>query len=284
VDVDLAGFRAHLERHGDAEATVTNYLSQVAQPSGPDRVRDRALSPKSRRVVLAAWRSYARFLKRTPKTAAEGDRLLDDLSDVRLPSPVRKTPQVPLPRPVYDLLRAAIDEDGDERPAIRAALGIVACRGLRSIDVRRIRRPEVAAALKSGVLGFVAKGDRRIEMGVTDNYRRYLESLDEEFDGSGKKVVWELLAPTSRTAHKNLSTALKRVAKTLPLADHDVELGNVRLHILRRTYAVTFIDAVGGDIVRLQNHMQWANIATAANYLDHSRRLELDQVAENMLR
>jgi site-specific recombinase XerC len=282
---DLDGFRAHLTRRGEADATIVNYISQVRQPGGPERVRSRALAPKSRRVVLAAWRAYARFLARSddPTTVKDGALLLADLADVKLPSAVRKTPQIPLPRPLYVALRAAIDTDPSLTPAERAALGIIACRGLRSTDVRRIRRTEVAAALKGGILSFTAKGEKQIEFGVTPVYRGYLEILAEEFEGSGQKFVWELLAPTSASAHKSLERLLKRVARTLTLEDYGVDLPAVRLHIMRRTYAVAFSEAVNGDIVRLMKHMQWANIATAANYVDHSRR-EDDAVAEEMLR
>jgi site-specific recombinase XerC len=279
---DLDGFRAFLARRGAAEATVRTYLSQIAQPGGPERVRSRSLAPKSRRVVLGAWKSYGRFLSR--EGDPEGARLLADLEDVKLPSAVRKTPQVPLPRPVFDALRTAIDEDEDLVPVERAALGIMISRGLRSIDVRRIRRQAVVTALKTGVLSFTAKGDKQLEFGVTNVYRPYLEILAEEFSGSGQKVVWEMIAPTASSAHKNIERALKRIAKKLPLEDHGVDLEDVRLHILRRTYATLFFEAAGRDIVRLQSHMQWANIATAVNYVDHSRRAELDEVAEGMFR
>jgi integrase len=55
-------------------------------------------------------------------------------------------------------------------------------------------------------------------------------------------------------------------------------------HRLRRTYAVHFLDGVGGDLEKLRQHMGWASIATAAQYVDHSRREELDAVAEQVAR
>jgi site-specific recombinase XerC len=288
VDLDLDGFRTYLRRRGSPETTVSTYVSLLSH--GPERVRSRTMAPKSRGVMLAAWRAYARFRRRSGDPA--GDELLEDLADVRLPPLVRQRPQLPLPRPLFDLLRDAIDEDDDLAPPERAALGVMANRGLRSIDIREVKREAVSGALKTGVLSFVAKGGRRLEFGVNNAYRPYLEMLDVEFAARRARDadVADLLvargtkaAARSTSAARAIARSLKVVTKKLPLAKHGVELADVHPHILRRTYATLFYEACGRDVVQLKQHMGWSNIQTAVNYVDHDRRAELDEIAEGML-
>ena len=53
-------------------------------------------------------------------------------------------------------------------------------------------------------------------------------------------------------------------------------------HRLRRTYAVQYLRALKGDpeaLMKLTQHMQWASMATAMEYVDHARGDELDAAA-----
>lgn len=283
MEVDLEGFERYMERRGSQPKTVQNYLLHVRHPEGYNRLRSKALAPKSKRVVLCAWRAYGRFLKRIGENE-ESDELLSELEEIKLPAPMRERPQIPLPREFFDDLREKFDTDELLDDPTRGALGIMANRGLRRIDILCVQPKEIRTALKQGVLAFRAKGGRRLEFGVTKNYRHYLEMI---YEGTrpGEKNVAQAISKAQnpeKGAGEKVVKHLKRVASTMELADYGVELEDVRCHILRRTYATIFYEACGGDPVKLKDHMQWASIVTATNYVDHSQRTELDEIAEGM--
>jgi len=65
----------------------------------------------------------------------------------------------------------------------------------------------------------------------------------------------------------------------------DLGIEDLHPHRLRRTYAVAYLRANKGDpeaLINLQQHMQWAGIATAMEYVNHLRGREIDAVAETL--
>ena len=57
-------------------------------------------------------------------------------------------------------------------------------------------------------------------------------------------------------------------------------------HRLRRTYSTHFLRRIQGDpqaIIKLQRHMGWASMATAAQYVDNVGKAELDAIGAQML-
>lgn len=82
-----------------------------------------------------------------------------------------------------------------------------------------------------------------------------------------------------RAARLNVERVFSRLGEEIGL-----EAGAVTPHRLRRTYAVNFLQAVDGDVVKLKDHMGWASLQTAMRYVDHSQREELDKVAAAMMR
>ncbi len=281
VEIDAAGFRSYLE-HRVSAGTAGNYLFLVGS-GGPERVRERKLSPKYRRLIRASWLAYARFLAKQGATKPAA-AITDELDEVKLPPPDRQRPQLPLPRAFYDELRAAIDESDRIHPAMRAQLGVMANRGIRRSDAIYIGRSDNARALKTGVLSFVAKGGRRMEFGVLPAYQKYLELFDQEFKRQKEDVVWQLIGENERAAKQAVGRRLRRVAAELDLAKYDLTLEDVRPHILRRSYATYYFDACGRDPIKLKDHMRWADIKTALSYVDATDKVALDAIAENMFK
>ena len=285
MELDVKGFAAYLQDRV-SDDTADRYVFNVGK--GPQRIRNRQLAPKYLRQIRSSFRAYARYLERAGR-ADEARQLLDDIEDVRLPPALRQTPQNPLPRAFYDELRAAI-KASDQKPAMRAQLGIMANRGLRRGDVLRIQRKDVQNALKTGTLSFVAKGKKRLEFGVLPTYAGYLELMEEAFERDREDAwryepatsVWELLSSSDEAAKIAVARSLRAVASTCNLKKHGVTLADVRPHVLRRSYAQAFFEACGHDPMKLKDHMQWSDVSTAMSYLDHSQKKTLDEVAAKM--
>lgn len=293
--VHLDPYEAWLRRRGAGTGTIKQYRSHAARllagQDPLDRMTNRSLSPKYRRMCRAAALSYARFSKTLGgEPAARAEKMIEELGDVRMPAPVRKTAKTPLSESAWKELRAAIDESDKIREPVRAVLGLMATRGLRSGDVLRLKRAEVSAALKNGVLSYVAKGERRLEFGVLKSFRPYLELLAAEFDGTRASAVCDLIALRAAADNKmaaageTVARGLVRVGEAVGAEDLGVEPDELHPHKLRRTYATLYYEACGRDPMKLKNHMQWSSIETAMSYVDHDRRDELDLVADEMLR
>lgn len=267
---DLADFEQHLVQRGVDPSTARQYRSHLVRPR--ERLLDKELAPSTRRVGLAAWKSYAGFI--------EDDALLKELKQLRLPVAARVKVQVPLPLPVWKALRAEIDSaDYLSTVAMRCVLGVMANRGLRRGDVLRLRRTEVTAALRSNVLAYEAKGKKRLEFGLLQSYRRYIEQLG---DVGGKWTsVYELISPNESWAKQKVADELRVCAEHIELGE--VTLEDVRPHVLRRTFAVAMYEAFNHDAVKLAAFMGWSNVTTALRYVDFVKRDELDLVADEMM-
>lgn len=274
-EATLEAFTDHLRDEGRAETTIRVYRDDVADAFRGDpvaKVRDRALAPKTRRRVQSALRSYAKF--------AEDGELLVRLGRIRMPPARRVTPKRALERPDWRALRKSIDAyDLDD--AVRASLGIVAVRGLRIGDVMRMKRVEVAKALKTSAVGFTAKGEHRLDYTVTTLMRPYLELLMEQPQWDR---VCDLVSPRAHR-YTRVDSARRRVSRYLSrcAVDAGLDADEVHLHRLRRTYAWHYLRAVDKDLVALQQHMGWLSLETAKEYVDQSRRAELDAAAERMM-
>jgi integrase len=272
----LVAYSEWLRRRGTGASTIQQYLFHAGRAAGGedpfDRVTDRALSPKYRRVCRAAIISFARFNK--------DDALVEQIKEVKLPSPVRMAVKVPLTVEAWRALRAEIDAADYITEPVRAALGIMASRGLRRGDVLRLHRKEVADALKTSTLSFVAKGERRLEFGV-GSWRHYLETLAECFAGErDAKTVADLISKNHDAAGRQLIRILRAVAGRVK----GIDAKKIAPHDLRRTVATHFFEACGRDPVKLQAFMQWASLEVALGYVSAGSREGLDDIAEGMLK
>lgn len=277
--VDLDGFRSWLGEYGLSEGTKDVYVRDVTKALSVgflDRLQDDELAPKTLRHILAGCRRYAEY--------TEDDRMLKALKKIKLPAPRRKTAKVPLAR--TDLF-ALIDELAKADyivPVVRAVIGMMACRGLRCGDVLRLRRTELEAAKEAGTLSFEAKGRRRLEFKLLKTYRRYLLALAEMTEPKGWQRVEDVVSPHG-AAKTRRSAAARAVERGLVKLGCRIGIYGLYPHRLRRTYAVEYLRAMKGDpeaLMKLTQHMQWATMATAMEYVDHARGDELDRVAEQI--
>lgn len=268
---DLAKFETWLRDRGRAESTAREYRRDIATCQRSNKrihrkILDESLSPKRRRRLLASLRAWAKF---------NNDReLLDVLSDIKLPPPRRVTEKSPLSREEWEVVADAIEAHDDIYE--RAVMLIMLDRGLRVSDVLRMRRDEIEEALDQGALYGVTKGGRRTRIAV-DQIRPALEAfLESDRD-------WEIVAELiSWRARDPMIAARERISRALQDIGKAAGIDNLHTHRLRRTYAVFFLKEMQGDpeaLVKLQQHMDWADLATAASYVDHARHEELDQVA-----
>lgn len=268
--------------HGRVEGTADVYACVVnmayrdfERPTGA--LVDRSKAPKTRRQRLAALRAWALY--------TGDDELLGDCARVKLPHPRRVVPKRPLETEEWWALIDAVNAFSKVTEPQRSVMGLMACRGFRCGDVLRLRKDEILAGLDGGVLGYEAKGERRLEYRIVPRIRPYLEVLLEH-RGRWRRVE-DLVSPRAhpdkrrKSAGRSVSRALKRCAAQVGLSAEEIYP-----HRLRRTYAVHYLRELQGDpeaLVKLQQHMQWANLNTAAGYVDYIRTEELDQIGERML-
>lgn len=284
----FADFEAWLLERGLSTETVDVYvrdLETARRAGGIGRVRPGAgllarlrsdeIAPKTKRHILAAARHWADFHEDTKLGAA--------LNRLRLPPARRVKAKVPMQRAelfaLLDELRAAKDLN----PPVRAVIGMMAARGLRLGDVLRLTRQEIDAAIATGVLAYEAKGRRRLEFKVLKTYRPFLAQLAAS-PGAWARVS-ELVSPQAKTGKRRASAASRAVERALTRLGVRAGIFGLHPHRLRRTYAVEYLRGMTGDpeaVVKLTQHMQWAEMSTALEYVDHARGDELDGVAERM--
>ena len=278
-----------LRRRGIGQQTIVQYIFHAGRADAGedpfDRITDRSLSPKYRRVCRAAIISYARF------RASEGDQaalaLIDQIKEVKLPAPVRNTVKVPLDTTQWKNLRVEIDSADYITEAMRAELGLMAARGLRRGDILRLQKKEITDALRTDTLSFIAKGERRLEFGVSPTWKHYLESLEEEFDRErGAKMVSDLIAPGASDDNrmKAAGAAVVRGLRRVGEETGGIDVEKLTPHLLRATVATHYFVACGRDPVKLQSFMQWATLDVALGYVSAGTRESLDALAEEMLK
>lgn len=270
-------FADWLADFGLSKGTIGIYCRDVELARTPaallGRLRDDTLAPKTRRRILASARRWAEYTDNT--------RFRDQLKKLRLPPPRRKAAKVPMSR---EQLFALIDELAKAdylEPAMRGVIGMMACRGFRCGDVLRLHRTELEDGKDSGTLSYEAKGRRRIEFKLLKTYRRYLVQLADA-PGDWERVC-DLIAPGGAdTFDQRMRAAAKAVERALSKVGVHAGITKLYPHRLRRTYAVEYLRSMHGDpeaLIKLTQHMRWASMATAMEYVDHARGDELDDVA-----
>ena len=274
---DMDGFRAWLGEFGLSEGTLDVYIRDVTKAREVgiiDRLRDEDLAPKTKRHILAGCRHWAKYTK--------DEKLRESLERLRLPAARRKVAKVPLEREELFALLDELNKADYLPPPMLAAIGLMSMRGFRCGDVLRLRREELVNAKESGVLNFVAKGNRILEFKVLKTFRKYMNVL-ATYPGDWERVD-DLIAPGGGAAGRR-SAAAKAVERTLVKVGVRAGISGLYPHRLRRTYAVEYLRGMQGDpeaLMKLTQHMQWATMTTAMEYVDHARGDELDAVAEKM--
>lgn len=266
----LEQFSKWLIARGRSPLTAKNYVKDVrlsiAHSDGPlGRLLDKTLAPKTRRRTLAALRSYGKF--------TNDDKLLRRLTDIKLPAPNRIIQKIPLDKDDWQHLIQAISKAKIDVP-IKCVLQIIAVRGFRSRDLLNVSRAEILASLDSGVLVFTAKGGQELSYSI-EMFRKQLETL--------VKLKWNQLIDTIDT-DQNIDRAQIKLNKTLRQIGETIGIPSkeLYLHRLRRTVATHYLKAAGGDLTKLTKFFQWQSITTAASYVDHEERKELDEIAAKL--
>lgn len=271
----VEGFGEYLAKLSLGQDTIAKYQQHARaalQRGFAARLRNHKLAPKTKRLARAVGRHWAAY--------ARDPQLREELSLARLPAPRRVAAKQPLAasdleRVMEELDRATWLDDG-----LRAVIGLMTYRGLRCGDVLRMRREEVTQALSKSAMAFEGKGGRRLEFKVLRTYRRWLEVLTDQPGWSRIEDLISQGQPGSRRA-----SAGRRVQRAMRKIGRALGIDGLHPHQMRRTYAVTFLRAHKGDpeaLMKLTEHMQWANMTTAMQYVDHVRGDEIDRVAETM--
>lgn len=271
---ELDQFEQWLLDRGRSDGTARSYRHHMKlcgeSRSLTARLLEKKFAPKSRRAYMAALSSWAAYTK--------DSELAERIKDIKLPPAVRVTPKTPLDLDAWRRLIKAI-RVAKLRPGMRQILMLMAMRGMRCGDVLRITRRDISAALMTRTLSFEAKGARRLEYEI-DVIRPMLVELVEI---PGWSSVRDLVGKRA-SADRVIGTRIRRVLSSVGLK---VSIVNLYPHRLRRTYATWFLRAIGPDpqaLVKLKDHMQWANIATAAEYTDDVSRSELGAVGSKLMR
>lgn len=267
TDRRLSAFHEHLTLLGRGEKTVNLYCYLVSIHNERSLVSDEE-SPNYLHTIRAALKAWAEF--------TSDEKLETHLKRVRLPPALPMQERKSLTKAKWvNLIDEIYDNDYMGEPC-QAYLGMLARRGFRSSDVLRLKKKEVKLALKEGTLTYYAKGRRRLNFPVTDNWRDCLETFAGYKDWN---QVWDLIAPSgSRNLNKSAADCGRRL---LSYAATNVKAGHVNLHLLRKTYATHYYLACQ-DPVMLKDHMQWANIETAMRYVAVSDRKALEEVASSL--
>lgn len=276
TDESLTKFQRWLRRRGRAEGTADSYMYQVARCAELDdpleRLLDPDLSPKYIHTIAAALKSWARFSK-------DGDLELE-LAEIKLPAAKRVKEKSILTREDWSKLREEINRADYISEPVRAELGMMASRGFRRGDILRLRKSDIAGALKSGTLVYEAKGRRRLAFPISSHWGPYLELLMEAGGRKKWERVCDLVSPGSNPKTR-MDTAGKTITRSLSYCGEEVGIEDIHPHLLRRTYATFYYEACQ-DPVKLKDHMQWANIETAMLYVAASNQEELEAVADTL--
>ncbi len=270
---NLTAFQQWLVRRGRMADTAALYVRNVrrcsAEPEGMTaRLLGTALAPNTMRSNLASLRAWALF--------SDDRGLARELADIRMPPARRVRAKPPLSRDdwhrsIKHLQTAELDEP------VRCVLLIMALRGMRSGDVMRIKRAEVVSALASGKLAYEGKGRKRIEFSATP-IRAPLEALAAI---RGWDVVRDLI-----TSSKDVKVASNRIRRASQRVAGQIGIMKMNPHRYRHTFATCFLAELKGDpnaLLKLQQHMAWESMATAARYVGATAQDELDAVGDRLV-
>jgi integrase len=277
---DLQAFKTWLIDNGRSEGTARLYLINIraclADEGGITARLVGTLAPKTMRTNLAALVAWGNF--------HEDDALLRRLKKIRLPPAQRVSTRTPMEGDEWPRMIEAVRARRQLSDAMRAALLIICLRGLRCSDVLRLRRADVVSALRSGRLIGETKGRKRIEYSASV-LREALEMLAERPERWD--TITDLLVPTSRRAgFARREVAVQKMERALRACAKEAGIADVYPHRLRRTYATGFVTRLKNDpraLLKLQEHMGWSAMSTAAQYVDSVQREELDQLGDEMM-
>lgn len=276
---NLEKYRAWLLATGRAPTTAATYcrvLAQVLGAGSPEgRLVDRKLAPKTRGVLKFALKSWYRFSKQPKKVNA--------LDEIRLPPLTRRGTKAELPLAAWRALVAEIQRMPTHKPgaaAVQCVLLMMGLRGFRIGDVLRMTRREVAESIRDEVISFEGKGGKRLIYDTAMVKVPMQTLLNLGADQKWATVV-ELCAfgAAPGTGYMRCHRALKACAK-------QAKLTNVHIHRLRRTYATHYLKFLKNDpqaLIKLQHHMGWSNITTAALYADHVTQADLADNAHALI-
>jgi integrase len=292
--MDLDGFHAWLHKRGRSRS-ADQYRRVVGRwlndpESEEAKMTARRLSPNYRRFLVACIRSWAKYTK--------NNDLKEKLEDIKLPAPVARDVREPFELEEWFDIRDAIADDPTIGDAKKHVCGIIAMRGIRCGDVLRLTKRDISRALDTGTLKFESKGERWQSFSA-EPLREHLEGLlacdwtRRNIRRSTDKAhhptrVCNLICPGSTYGNAQ-ATAGRVIRKVFDMLAEklDMEPEDLYAHRFRHTYATYFLQEMKGDpeaIFKLQQQMGWARLDTAANYLRRSRREELDEVEERLLR
>ena len=148
----------------------------------------------------------------------------------------------------------------------------------------RMTRDQIRRGLDTETLTYEGKGGRMLSVSSAP-LRAPLSALDGLFSGRHQRVR-NIVSPHSAPENAQ-RTATRRLQRVFDGIAEDVGLPSADLypHRFRHTYATLFLQELEGDpeaLLKLQDQMQWANLATAQNYLRRNRRPELDLVESRL--
>ena len=277
---DLAAFHRWMVKRGRSPDTANQYVGKITacyedSRGVTARLTQNGLAPKSRRQNLAALRAWAKYSK--------DHELRDRLDDLKMPPPERVLEKTPLTEDEWaDVIDALAELEEKLDPVMHASIEMICIRGFRVGDVVRLERSEISQAMRTGVLNYQAKGGRQLRWEAAP-FEHCLRVFQERRRWS---MVADLISPTAQDTRERprWHAARQKVQRALPLVVDaaGLPMDETTPHRMRRTYAVHYLEEVDGDITKLQKHMGWASIQTAAAYVDHSQRRELDEVGERM--
>lgn len=276
---DYAAFAAWLLERGRSPLTARAYVTQLreawlASETLEARLVRKDLAPKSRQVAKFAIKAWYRFQQDRAK--------LEAIDDYRLPRGERVTVKSEL---AFDVWKRLVDQIA-KAPAsgVKYAALLLALRGFRVGDVMRMTPADIKQGLDKGKITFLAKGGRRLTYDVM-NVQDALEGL--RAFGAMHLPRWTSVGELCGLgAKKAVAAGLTRLRRALHRWASDIGVTGVYPHVFRRTYATYFLKEMHHDpqaLIKLQRHMGWADIATAALYADHVAADELTATAKRLI-
>lgn len=278
----LVAFESWLLRRGREVETAKRYrrilARALAQKDGPESILlRRSDSALYRRLLYAALSSWATF--------TEDTGLILRMKEIRLPPAEPVAPREPFAQEDWAAILSHIETDPDLSEPLRHTLHLIALRGIRCGDTVRIRRAELDAAVRGGVLRFAGKRGRRLEY-QTKHLKKPIEGL-LSCPWRGATYVRDLISPGAdsdtrqESACRAVRRAFDRVAREL-----GIDPSEIHSHRFRHTYATRFLQEMSGnpeagEMLDLQ--MGWTNPNTKRFYLRRNRRPELEEVETRLI-
>lgn len=268
----LGKFENWLIGRGRVEGTARVYKNHLRKSSAEvlgltARLVDADLSPNTRRTNLAALAAWAKF--------SRDAELRAQLDDIRLPPARRVKAKIPLELEAWRQFVQHVMNAKTRHEAIRHVILIIAIRGIRCSDVLRMTRKYLKSAVATKVLVFEGKG-RKITRFAAGPVMDQITALTAM---KGWDRVYDLVTTGSeRAALTRVERAVKRYALEANIAD-------VFPHRFRTTYATAFLRRLQGDpqaLIKLQRHMDWESLATAARYADAVDADSLDEIGAGL--